>query len=165
VADHLIVLDDGLILQSGPVEDVFSRPSDERVARMVGVETIQPGRVVGRSNGTVTVEIGGTKFTAMANGNIDEEVLVCIRADEVEITPDTVSPAASPNRLVATISKSSPDGATARLEFDCGFRLAAIVTRQAARSLNLGLGNVVTVHLPTAAVHLMAQTSRKDAPS
>jgi molybdate transport system ATP-binding protein len=164
LADHLIVMGEGRILQSGPVDEVFSQPKDERVARMVGVETVQPGRVVGRSNGTVMVEVGRAKLTALASGNTGESVLVCIRAEDVEVTPASAGPYELPNRLAATIGKLSPDGAAVRLELDCGFRLAALIPRQAAKCLSLEAGSIVAVHLPAAAVYLIPQ-SRRDAPS
>ncbi len=156
LADHLIVLDQGRILQSGPVEEVFAHPAEERVARMVGVETVQPGRVVDRFNGTVTVNVGGTNLTALAKGHVDDRVVVCIRADEVEIAPGLASTTDIPNRLPATILRSTPDGMAVRLELECGFRLAAMVPRQTAKSLSLEVGNVVIVHLPAAAVHLIS---------
>jgi molybdate transport system ATP-binding protein len=161
LADHLIVMDEGHILQSGPVAEVFSRPGDERVARMVGVETVQPGRIVGRSNGTVAIETGGTRLTALANGVLDEDVLVCIRAEDVEIAaaPGGLDDAA--NRLSATIGRIAPDAVLVRLDLDCGFGLAALVPRPTVKSLNLEVGSVVTVHLPAATVHLIPQSRRK----
>lgn len=165
LADHLIVMDQGRILQSGPSEAVFAHPADERVARMVGVETVQPGRVVGRSNGTVTVEVGDTKLIVLANGTFEDNVLVCIRAEDVEIVLHPASSVPAPNQFPATICKMSPDSTAVRLELDCGFRLQAMVPRRSAKSLGLEIGNVVTIHLPAAAVQLVPQTPRKDAPS
>lgn len=161
LADHLIVMDEGRILQSGAVNELFARPGDERVARMVGVETLHPGRVVGRSSGTLTVQVGRATLIALANGRVDENVLICIRADDVELAPAAQALDGLSNRLAGTIRHVIPDGTLVRLELDCGFELAALVPRSAAKSLNLEAGSVITVHLPAAAVHVIPQSERE----
>ena len=44
--DELVVLDQDQVRQSGPVDEVFGRPSDAAVARIVGVDTVEPGKVL-----------------------------------------------------------------------------------------------------------------------
>ena len=42
---RVAVLLDGFVRQEGPVEEVFSRPACDEVARLVGVETVLAGKV------------------------------------------------------------------------------------------------------------------------
>jgi ABC-type Fe3+/spermidine/putrescine transport system ATPase subunit len=44
LADDLLLLDAGRVLQSGPVASVFLRPANETVARLLGAEIIGYGR-------------------------------------------------------------------------------------------------------------------------
>ncbi len=157
LADHLIVMDEGRILQSGPVQEVFARPNDERVARMVGVETLHKGRVVERSNATTTVAVGSVRLISLANNPIEEDVLICIRAEDVEIAPAAKAFDDRPNCLAATIRHVVSDGAMLRLDLDCGFALSALLPRWATSSLNLEVGSVVPAHIPEEAVHLIPQ--------
>jgi ABC-type Fe3+/spermidine/putrescine transport system ATPase subunit len=46
LADELLLLDAGCVLQSGPVSSVYQRPADETVARLLGAEIIGHGRAV-----------------------------------------------------------------------------------------------------------------------
>ena len=55
LADELIVLQAGAVLQAGPVNAVFARPASAAVARLLGAETIASGLAVGEH----LVEIGG----------------------------------------------------------------------------------------------------------
>ncbi len=55
LADELIVLQAGAVLQAGPVNAVFARPTNATVARLLGAETIAAGLAVGEH----LVEIGG----------------------------------------------------------------------------------------------------------
>lgn len=45
LADEVLALEDGRVLQSGATDEVFSRPADETVARLLGAEVIAPGIV------------------------------------------------------------------------------------------------------------------------
>src|SRR5262249_31264582 len=81
LADHLIVLDSGRIVQTGPAWEVFGRPSNLTVAGIVAVETVFPGRVIQISDGLATVEIGSARLIAMADALTPSaaDVFVCIR--------------------------------------------------------------------------------------
>ncbi len=46
LADELLLLEGGRVLQSGPTDQVFSRPASETAARLLGAETIADGAVV-----------------------------------------------------------------------------------------------------------------------
>jgi ABC-type Fe3+/spermidine/putrescine transport system ATPase subunit/ABC-type sulfate transport system permease component len=46
LADELLLLDNGRVVQTGPVNQVFLRPANEMVARLLGAENIGYGRVV-----------------------------------------------------------------------------------------------------------------------
>ena len=50
MADSLLFMNRGRIVQSGTPEEVFAAPADEFVARSLGFTNILPGRVVGRSD-------------------------------------------------------------------------------------------------------------------
>jgi molybdate transport system ATP-binding protein len=155
MADHLIVMDEGHVLQSCEVQEAFARPIDARVARMVGVEIMHEGRVVERSNETTTVVVGNATLTSMTNRIDDGNVLICIRAENIEIAPATKTLDDRPNCFAATILRVVADGGIVRLELNCGFVVSAIVPHYVVRSLNLEVGNVVTVHIPEGAVHLI----------
>ena len=55
LADELLLLQDGRVLQAGAVGDVFSRPVDEAAARLLGAELIGQGRVAGSGD----IDLGG----------------------------------------------------------------------------------------------------------
>jgi ABC-type sulfate/molybdate transport systems ATPase subunit/ABC-type sulfate transport system permease component len=59
LADHLLLLEDGHVLQSGPAEDVFLRPASEAAARLLGAENAAPGQAVAPD----TIDVGGVHIT------------------------------------------------------------------------------------------------------
>jgi len=157
LADGLIVMDQGKILQSGTVDEVFNHPVNEVVARMVGIETIVPGIVVNQNNGTVILQINDTRLIARASDNITTDVYVCISADTVQIADAGSDELASgedfTNHLTAKICNLFADGRMLRLELDCGFRINATIFRHTAHSLQLAIGSTVKISIPASAIH------------
>ncbi len=154
LADQLIVLDAGKIRQAGPVHEVFSRPADLTVARIVGVETVEPGRVLRVADGLATVAVGRAELLAVAPDTPAVEVYVCIRAEEVVLQKD-MAPTSARNRLAGRVVSLVPEGPLVRVGLDCGFALAALVTRPACDELHLREGDTVTVLLKAPAIHLL----------
>jgi len=158
LADHLIVLDHGRVRQQGAVEEVFSRPADVEVARIVGLENVQPGRVVQTDEGLATVALGNGQLVALAPHSPVEHVYVCIRAEEVVLRKGTPNDNGPRNRLVGVINTLTPEGPLVRVALDCGFPLVALVTRQTCEELRLREGEVVAALLKVLSVHLFPRS-------
>lgn len=162
LGDQLAVMDSGSIVQQGRVDEVFSRPASFRIANIVAVETVQPGQVVGRADGLVTVAIGAQKLTALAQGLTPEatEVYACIRAEDVVLIKGEVPPSSPRNCLAATVLRLTQEIPMVRVELDCGFALLALLTRQACEELALGENDRVRALIKAPNIHLVARRSR-----
>jgi len=157
LADYLVVMTEGQIRQHGPADAVFARPANLDTARIVGVETIQPGRVVHVEDGLATVAVGAARVLAAAPDEPSSEVYVGVRAEEVllEHVSDAAGP--TPHRLNATVVALSMEGPMIRVQLDVGFPLVALVPRHTGRQLGLREGDQVSAVLSPAAVHLMGR--------
>lgn len=155
LADHLIVMNEGQILQCGPVQDVICRPANESVARLVGMEALHKGHIIHRSSTTTTVAVGRVQLQSMPNSLIDDNVLVRIRAEDVEIELANRELANLPNCIPATIRQIAADGGLSRLDLDCGFALSALLPRWALNSLKIEIGKEIYIHIAQEAVHLI----------
>lgn len=153
LADWMAVMVDGRVRQSGPVREVFRRPADAQVAESVGVENLLPAEVVARAGGLATVQVGGARLECVDTGETGR-VCACIRAEDVAIAREIADAASVRNRLRGRVEAIALEGALARLELDCGFPLAALVTAQSATELNLRPGDTVTAVVKATAVHL-----------
>jgi molybdate transport system ATP-binding protein len=158
LGDRMAVICDGHLRQVGPIEDVFSRPVDLDVARAVGVETVLNARVVGRhGEGLVTIEVGQALLTAVDPGGVEGAVFACIRAEEVVLERGPIGQVSARNRLEGTVSSVTPEGPLVRVVLDCGFALAAVVTRQACRDLDIKEGERLTAFVKSPSVHLIGR--------
>jgi len=58
LADHLVVMRDGVIAQQGPAEAVFRRPQSAFVARFFGVTNLLDGRLIELGSNGARIEVG-----------------------------------------------------------------------------------------------------------
>jgi molybdate transport system ATP-binding protein len=162
LGDHLALFDAGRVCQSGPVQQVFSAPADLAVARIVGVDTIEQGRIVTVSDGLATIAVGRKQLVALAppggNGAVGTEVYVCIHAEDVTLEKGSVSPQTSArNHLVGRIRSLDREGPIVRVNLDCGFPLRALITNQACQNMALQEHSEVVALIKATAIHLIAR--------
>lgn len=157
LADDMIVLVRGKVAQSGPVQEVFSRPANLDVAGLLTIETVQPGRLIHCGDGLATVVVGPTTLLAV-DQNLPRgarEVFVCIRAEDVIVLKGVDSPSSPRNRLPATVRSISSAGPMMRIDLDCGFPLAALLTGHACQELALAPGDKVVALVKAPHLHLI----------
>lgn len=155
LADEVVVMEHGLIRQSGPVQDVFTRPADLSVARIVGTETVEPGHIIGQESGLALVQVGGVELLALPPEHLEREAYVCIRGEEVILQRHSDTPTSVRNRLPARVASIVPEGPMVRVGLDAGFRLTSLVTRPACEELELKIGDLVIAMLKAPAIHLI----------
>jgi molybdate transport system ATP-binding protein len=159
LGDELVVMHDGTVRQNGPVLEVFNRPADADVAKIVGVETLLPGTVTSVTEGLAAVQIADQTLTAVGPTKATREVVVCIRGEDVILQRDSASPSSVRNRLAARVVALIAKGPLVRVELDAGFRLFALVTRPDCAELALREGKSVTALIKTPAIDLIARES------
>lgn len=160
LADRVTVLLNGRVAQQGNKKDVYGRPAVAEVARFLGVETLQPGRIVNRKEGLAVVEVGSARLTALAWDGVSDDVLVSIRGEDVMLERESGSAgiASARNRLSARVVSVQPGRPLLCVELDAGFPLFALVTRPACEELALQSGTIVTAVVKAPAVHLLNRT-------
>ncbi|HEX7708335.1 MAG TPA: ABC transporter ATP-binding protein [Thermoanaerobaculia bacterium] len=158
LGDELMVMSDGVVRQTGPVLDVFNRPADAEVARIVRVENLQPGRVISVSEGLATIEVGTARLIGLATSTAASDVWVSIRGEEVVLQRDGSVTSSVRNSFPARVVAVHPGSPLARVELDAGFPLFAFVTRPACEDLDLRPGVTVTALIKAPAVHLVPRS-------
>lgn len=155
LGDQVLVLEEGRIRQRGPVHEVFSHPADPTVAHIVGVETVEPGQVVRVEEGLATVAVGPVEIVTPAPSEVERNVYVCIRAEDVALYQQASGATSIRNHLPGHVQAVHVEGSTVRVIVDVGFELTALVTRPAYRELDLQPGDSVTAAIKAQALHLV----------
>jgi tungstate transport system ATP-binding protein len=156
LSDRVAILQEGRLLQVGTTEEVFNRPASEAVAAFVGVETVLPGRILATRDGLATVEVAPDRRIEVAcQLQTGRSVLVSLRPEDVTLYACGCEPAQSSarNRFTGTITRVQQLGFLHKVFVDCGFPLAAIITKQSFEDLALAPGKAVDVSFKATAAH------------
>jgi molybdate transport system ATP-binding protein len=157
LGDVMAVISGGDVLQVGTPIEVFSRPQNAEVARVVGIETVVKGQVVGAAGGMVRVSVHGTTLTAVEGESAGPSVFVCIRSEDVLLEREQATASSARNHLAGTVTQVIPLGPLARVTIDCGFPLVAMVTRSTVEEFGLSSGVSVVAAIKAGGVHLVSR--------
>jgi tungstate transport system ATP-binding protein len=155
---RVAVLTPGRLAQVDDPETVFHRPRDVEVARFVGMDTLIPGRVVGRERrGMVQVDCGPLRLGVNGHLEAGTPVWVGVRPEEIDVQDD-LDPdpeAAGLNVITGPVTKTLPAETHYRVEIDCGHRVVAVVPRVRYRELCLEVEGAVRAAFRPGAAHLL----------
>lgn len=103
LADQLLVLERGRIVQSGPRDAVFRQPSTPSVARLMGMSNIFHGTMEGQDAEQCTVKCDGLRFKLRCRERVaqGERVQIGIRPEDVLVIREgrSLDPAIEENVL------------------------------------------------------------------
>lgn len=153
VANRVVVLDEGRVVQEGTPAEVAQRPQTEHAARLMGLNVLR-----GRSSGTV-VRLADGSHVVTATEAVGE-VNACFGPEAVTLTPEEPAGSAR-NRWRGTVTSAVPHGSAVRvhLESPVGPRtLIADVTPASAAQLRLVPGRAVWATVKATEVSVYAVT-------
>ena len=110
LADHLVVMRNGIIEQQGPAEAVFLRPRSGFIARFLGVTNLLKGRVIEMGPNRARVEIGalGTLSAFLAD-DVRRQLKIgdaaCVSIRPLELTPSASRPTSATNAFEGRITE------------------------------------------------------------
>jgi molybdate transport system ATP-binding protein len=157
LANSVAVLMNGKVLQVGDPTSVFSYPVSEEVAAFVGVETVAVGVVRSLKDGVALVEVGGHEILGGSGVNAGDEVLFCLRPEDVVLAPagaDELRTSAR-NHLSARVTEVMRSGPYMKVYVDAGFPMVSLITETALDELQAKPGSEITATFKATAVHLI----------
>jgi tungstate transport system ATP-binding protein len=112
LADRMVILNDGHILQSGKPEEVFRKPKNKFVADFVGIENVMGGEAKEIGDGMVSIKTDSiTIFTLTEKrGNVN----LSIRPDEITISKEKIKTSAR-NSIQGEVQEIIDTGSLIRL--------------------------------------------------
>ncbi len=128
LADHVVVMNNGRIVDEGTPERVYSRPSTRFSATFMGESTILDGRIL--SDGKLDTVLG--VFPATGQHPVGHRLNIAIRPEHFRFDPGAADACAtvtdivfqgSFKRVTATVDKSPEHPLVARLPADSAIRL------------------------------------------
>jgi tungstate transport system ATP-binding protein len=155
LADRMVVMHQGEIVQSGTPSAVNSQPANEFVATFVGMENIFTGIVTEADNGLFSVSVADRTMEIMGDGAPRESVVLCVRPEHVVVSLTHPEAATSTRNIFACkVCKVVKLGLFTKVYLDCGFSLVATITNRSFESLDLHSGGQVFASFKATSVHV-----------
>jgi putative spermidine/putrescine transport system ATP-binding protein len=106
VADQVVVMDQGHIVQAASAEDVYARPHNAYVARLMGGQNVLHGSVQGQSGSIVTLRSDHGQQFEFDLGNVivsqGDRVHISVRRDHIDLAKGGADPGAV-NQVTGTV--------------------------------------------------------------
>lgn len=155
LADRMVVMNNGGIIQAGTPAEVMSNPANTFVASFVGMENLLTGTVVAIADGLLVLDVAGRHLEIVASGVVGERVVLCTRPENVVVTTgDPDNRTSARNVFTGRVTRIVPFGLVNKVYLDCGFHLVASVTSQSLAKLGITIGSSVFASFKATAVHL-----------
>ncbi|MEN8172286.1 MAG: ABC transporter ATP-binding protein [Chloroflexota bacterium] len=161
LADRVAIILEGGLRQCDAPEQVFSAPADVGVANFVGVDTVLPGVVTAVESGQMIVEVAGMSLEAVGQFDLGQQVLFCLRPEDITLWAAGKLPATSArNLLTGRVESTAPQGALVRVVVQCqdngggkALMVKALITRNSAQEMEISPGKQVQLTFKASAVH------------
>jgi len=136
LADEVLVIEDGSVLQAGPVAEVFAQPRTPGVARLVGITNVHRGVI--RARGIVSsdgLELHVPAATTVATG---DAVWWSVRPEQVEVIPASHGHDTADGRACAMVLDAVDLGTCSELRVRVGRSLELVARVPASAALAPG---------------------------
>jgi putative spermidine/putrescine transport system ATP-binding protein len=114
LADTVVILHGGRVLQAGSPREIYDRPSTDIAATFLGEANFLPAVVQFRDAGTVELDVVGTRVRAPYNGSIGHAVTMMVRPEKIRVAA-LAGPRVEENALRGTVRAAAFLGAQTRL--------------------------------------------------
>ena len=153
LADRLLIVEDGRVVQAGPAADIARRPATGYVARLVGLNLLR-GTAAG---GMLSLDGGGRLATS--DTDLAGRALAVVRPSAVLVHTSAPGPSSARNVWPGTVDSLEALGDRVRLTIAGSPSLLADVTTQAVAELRLAPGDPVWVSLKATDIDTYAETT------
>jgi|WetSurMetagenome_2_1015567.scaffolds.fasta_scaffold34115_4 tungstate transport system ATP-binding protein len=161
LSDRIAVMNEGRIHQIDIPGEVMNRPVDPFVASFVGTDSVLSGKVKESRRGTLVVTVYGRDIEAVGEALPGEEVVLCIRPENVTLTmPGKEHISSARNIFIGKVIRIVSMGLFHRVHMDCGFPLVAYVTNQSLDSLGLIEDLQLAASVKATSIHVIRHGKR-----
>lgn len=155
LADRVIVMREGRVVQTGRPEDLFENPADPFIAAVTGAELSFRATIKSSHDGLLIVRVGDSELSAAGSAEAGDQVRVVYRPEDLFLSKAEIS--ASPrNRFQATVTEIRSSGSLLRVRLEGTGHWVAVITRAAGDELSLGVGSRIWVQVKATALHAFA---------
>jgi len=151
LADRVVVMNQGRIIQVGCPDEVFRRPNCEFIATFTGAENIFHG-ICSQMEGSSAIDVNGLTIISSTCGG-ERDVFATIRPEDILISRHQVVTSAR-NSFKGVIQDVMNNGMVMKIIVDVGVPVVSVLTRQSYDEMHLNKGEEVYITFKASAVHV-----------
>ena len=155
LAQDVVVLCGGGVVQYGTTASVFQKPADEFIAEFVGTEAILEGVVQSSENGLMIVSVNSHVIEAVGNYPSGAKVFCCLRPEHITVSNAAAGKTSARNVFDGKVQKIIRQAYFYKLILDCGFPLSAYITLPSFDELGVSEGMTLSASFKATAVHVI----------
>ena len=156
IAETLVVMDAGRIVQRGPAHEVAADPTDERVREIIGITNVLSGEVIDRLGAFAQARFGELHLTIATSAEPGDSIVIRFAAATVAVHGREPAAGSQRNLVRGRIDGIADRGPMVELTLDSYPPLAAVVTPGALDALEASRGTEVWFAIKTAAIDVVA---------
>ncbi len=153
LADQIVVMEQGKILQIGDPVDIYQNPKSSHIAEFLGYSNIFPLASIEEADGLRRIEIreGGRRLVAAAGYSVPdgEDAAICVRPDDISIqhVADGSAPPESGNTFVGRVTLASFLGSHMLYRVrDDDDAVWEVLSKDISRDITVGSRAALTIH-------------------
>lgn len=144
IADEVVVMREGQVVQSGPPQSLYRQPADVFVARFLGMENLLPGTIKSQGGESIlTWAFGETPLVTAQTG----DVTVLLRPDSAHLGGEGI-------RIQAQVVTRTFRGSVCRLDVNAGNRVLSFDFSSSEQGLPAP-GEACTLFIPPERIQIL----------
>jgi len=151
LADNIVVINQGRIVQAGKPSEIFYHPASEFVARFTMARNIFEGKIVGQEGQNKVFQYNRIEISALSD-KLTARYAV-IRPEMMQVTLE--KPMTTPNTFPGIVKSIVDRGANILLNVDCLPEIECLLPRQQFENMSLSIGKQVYISFLPSSVHLI----------
>lgn len=155
LAESVVIVDDGAVLQRGTLQEVSTMPASARVGEIVGIGNVLRGEVVASDGDVATISVGQHRMVVMGSASIGADVVVRFDAASVAVFAELPSSASHRTIINGLVGDVVERGQLIELVLDGDPPIVAMVTTGALDALGVHVGSRVWFGIKAASVEVI----------
>lgn len=151
LADSIVVINHGKIVQVGKPSEIFYHPSSNFVARFTMARNIFEGKIVGQIGQRKIFKTDGLEILSLSDKSAAQYAV--IRAEMVQVTLN--QPLQNSNSFRGTIKSIVDKGSNILIKIDCLPLFECLLPREQFEKMSLNIGQQVYIGFLPSSVHLI----------
>ncbi len=152
-AERMGIMELGRIVQSGSFKEIFFKPINERVAKILGSVNIIVGEIKDWRDGIGKVQSNGKEIEVLTEIK-EGSVAIFLRPENVILSKELHQTSAR-NNFKCEVKEVRNRETGIEVILDCGFPLVSFVTRPSFENLGLKIGDKVYASFKASSVHII----------